>query len=258
MKCSGYLNLFKDRYITKDYSATESTSIATDHITTTNTDSDTGVTINASQYATGVTHDKSYPRNNVKDNIKNLSNLTGSKFDFAFSADKVFTTYEALGAVRGDFKLMWGPNGNIKSYSVEQVLPYNRITCLGSGFGQDQITSIQNDATSQSTYYLREKIIQYNSVSVQTTLDDHAASDLDDYKDLRYIPVLTTTGSLLPSTFLSVGDKVFLDLTANAYTNNILGWYRIEKMEVSLDANDYEQDINLYFDNKDVDQDEGA
>ncbi len=42
-----------------------------------------------------------------------------------------------------------------------------------------------------------------------------------------------------------------------SYTDNILGWYRLERMEVDVDDNDFESSIRLYFDNDFVDPETG-
>ena len=59
--------------------------------------------------------------------------LRDGRFDFQFSHDKVFRTYEALGAVRSDLRLVLGRNLSRAGFS--QLLPRNRIIGLGSGFG---------------------------------------------------------------------------------------------------------------------------
>ena len=85
----------------------------------------------------------------------------------------------------------------------------------------------------------------------------NVAAQLAYYRELRYIPVVTITGHELPAQFLSIGDRFFLDLTARPYTDNILGWYRLERMEVDVDDNDFESSIRLYFDNNFVDPETG-
>jgi hypothetical protein len=214
-----------------------------------------GITIDPSQYATGVLRNRDYDRDQAKDKLQRLTNLENGRFDFAFSADKVFKTYEALGATRDDLILTYGRN--IKQARVSQILPSNHITGIGSGFGADQLISIQDDAASRAAYYMREKITQFNSVELQSELDENTKAILEYYKDLRSIPVVTITGSDLPSTFLSIGDRLFVDLSGQKYTDNVFGWYRLERMEVAIDDNDFETDISLYFDNQYVDPETG-
>src|SRR3954471_23210948 len=205
LEASGYLNLLKDRTVTAAFTGTEATSIGTGIISAVQAvpDGNMGLTISPTQYATGVLRDRTYDREEAKDKLQRLTNLRDGRFDFQFSHDKVFRTYEALGAVRSDLRLVLGRNVTQAGFS--QILPRNRIIGLGSGFGADQLSSVQDDPASQAAYYMREKISQFNSVSVQTTLDQNVAAQLAYYKDIRYIPVVTITGHELPAQFLSIG-----------------------------------------------------
>ena len=257
VQSSGYLNLLKDRTVTANFTATESTSIGTGIVTAVQavTGGNMGITLHASQYATGVLRDRTYVREEAKDKLQRLTNLQDGRFDFKFSPSKVFRTYSELGAVRSDLRLTLGRN--ITHAGFRQILPRNRIIGLGSGFGANQLISIQDDTASQAGYYMCEKISQYNSVSVQSTLEQNVAGELAYYKDLRYIPAITITGSELPDDFLTPGDRLWLDLTARQYMDNILGWYRLERMEVTIDDSDFESAIKLYFDSQFVDQESG-
>lgn len=255
VQCSGYLNLLKDRTVTATFTATEATSIATGIINSVQAVASMGITVSGTQYATGVVRDRTYAREEAKDKLQRLTNLQNGRFDFKFSHNKVFQTYSELGAVRSDLRLVLGRN--VTNAGFRQILPRNRIIGLGSGFGADQLISVQDDTPSQTGYYMREKISQFNSVQSQTVLDQNVAAQLAYYKELRYIPAITITGKELPADFLTPGDRLFLDLTARQYTDNILGWYRLERMEVTIDDNDFESDIKLYFDNQFVDPESG-
>lgn len=253
--CKGYLNLFTDRYVTKTYTATEATTIAADLLTTTQaqTYGNMGVTINVGNYATGVLRDRTYERQNVKAAIQNLTKLVNGNFDFAFTYDKKFTTYSQIGSVRTDFALRFGgEGGNIAGFYMERdgLHLYNRVIGLGSGFGADQLTSVQDDNASILNYYLREDIKQYNSVIIQETLDQNAAADLDQEKDLLEIPQITITGKELENIpFLNVGDRVPISVSNHPMLASVNGLYRIERMVIDIDENDFERSITLYFDN---------
>ncbi len=254
---SGYLNLLKDRTVTATFSQVEATSIATGIVSAVQAVSGghMGITVSPTQYVTGVLRDRTYVREEAKDKLQRLTNLRDGRFDFRFSHDKVFRTYEALGAVRSDLRMVLGRNVSRAGFS--QLLPRNRIIGLGSGFGTDQLVSVQDDAASEAGYYMREKVSLFNSVQTQSVLDQNVAAQLAYYRELRYIPVVTITGHELPPQFLSIGDRLFVDLTASRYTDNILGWHRLERMEVDLDDNDFESSIRLYFDNDFVDPETG-
>lgn len=264
VKCTGYLNLFKDRYITKSYpDTTETTTIASDMLLTTQAqpNGNMGVTISPTPYITGVPHERNYVRDNIKDRLKGLTNLVESKFDFDFSADKVFRTYAQIGSVRNDVFLTYPYN--IKSIVVERTGSniFNKLYGVGSGFGADQVTAtvaegITDDSISQLAYYLREKIVQFNSVVEQTTLDQNTSARLAMLKDVLEIVKVTVTGNEFDLNYVGIGDRIRVAIQDHPFVDNVDGMWRVERMEVAIDDNDFETDIQLYFDNLGVDQNE--
>lgn len=260
VKCTGYLNLFKDRYITKKYEQVDAAEIARDLIMETQLqpNGSVGVTLDAEQYNTGVLRDREYTRDNVKDKAIALTGLIDGNFDIAISWDKKLRTYEQIGSVRGDLEFTYP--GNIKSIQLERTGTsiFNKIIGVGSGFGDDQITSVQNDIISQQAYYLREKIEQFNSVVQQLTLDQNTAGKLDMYKEVLEIPKVTVTGNELDLDYVGIGDRIPVVITGHSFVDNVFGLYRVEKMAVTIDDNDFESDIQLYFDDLGVNQNEQA
>jgi hypothetical protein len=260
VSCTGYLNFFKDRYITKTYSATERTSIATDMLTTTQaqTNGSVGVTIASGQYTTGLVADRTYQKDNIKLKLQELAALSDSPFDFQFTYDKQFKTYQKIGARRQDVSYIYGgPLGNVMGFSMVRsgINLFNKVYGIGSGFGADQLLSTQIDSASQLNYYLREKIEQYNSVVIQSTLDQNTTTAVALAKDILELPKITLNGKQLPSTFLSVGDRIPLKVQAHTWLASVNGLYRIEQMDVIIDENDFEQ-VDLTFDNYGVNQSE--
>lgn len=175
--CTGYLNLLNDRYVTASYTALERTTIASNIISLTQSQpyGDVGITIGA-QYATGKLSDRNYQSDNIKLKLQQLAALSDAPYDFSISWNKVYRTYQQIGSRRADISLVYGgPLSNVKDLSIEQsaLRLYNKITGLSSGFGDVTGTSPQLDVPSALNYYLRERIIQYNSVSQQPTLDQN-------------------------------------------------------------------------------------
>lgn len=262
----GYLNLLKDRYVTKSYLATERTSIATDLITTTQTQTNgsVGITNAGSQYPTGQSSDRTYQLDNVKLKIQELAALSDSPFDFSFSPSKVFQTYSKIGARRTDISLIYGgPLSNVRAFALDRsaLNLFNKVYGLGSGFGTDQLTSTQSDSVSQLRFYLREKISQYNSVILQATLDQNTLTDVALSKDILELPVVTITSKEVPinaagvAQFFSPGDRIPLQVLNHPWLASINGLYRIEQIDVSIDENDFEE-IKLTFDTYGVNQSE--
>ncbi len=258
--CTGYLNLLKDRYITKSYAATERTAIAADIIATTQatTNGSVGVTIAGSLYATGQLSDRTYSLDNVKTKLQELAALTDAPYDFYFDPFKVFHTVAKLGARRTDVALIYGgPLSNVAGFSLDRSAAnvFNYIWGVGSGSGDVGLTSNQGDVVSQLNYYRREKIDQFSTVIEQTTLDQDVAADVFLYKDILELPTVTITSKQVPSNFLSVGDRIPLQVLSHPWLSNINGLYRIEKLDVSIDENDFET-ITLTFDSWGVNQSE--
>lgn len=255
---TGYLNLLKDRVITKTYAATESGAIARDMVTTTQTsDGSVGVTLAASPYSTGVNRDRTYTRQNVKDGIVALTNLVDGNFDFGFSWDKKFQIYQSLGARRSDISLIYGGEAsNVKMLyaNKDATRVFNRIIGLGSGFGADQLVSYANDAASALNYYGRQKIEQFNSVVEQATLDQNTAAALAMYKQPIRIPQVTITGNEMKTGFINIGDRIPFTVVGHPFLASFSGLYRVDKMDVQIDDNGFENEVMLYFDNLGVNQ----
>lgn len=258
--CSGYLNLFNDRYVTASYLNIERTTIATNIITLTQSQlfGSVGVTI-GDQYVTGKTAERNYQGDNLKTKLQQLAALSDAPFDFDISWDKVFRTYEMIGSYRSDLSLVYGgPLSNVAKFGMEQsaLRLYNKVTGLSSGFGEVTGTSVQLDEPSALNFYLRERVMQYNSVKEQSTLDQNTLAYKESHKEVLELPKATITGHQLPATFLSVGDRVPLRVVQHKWLEHINGLYRIERLDVTLDDNDFESSVDLTFDNHGVDQDE--
>ena len=258
--CTGYLNLLNDRYVTATYTGVERTTIATNIIALTQAKpyGNLGITI-GTQHTTGLLSDRAYQNDNVKLKLQQLAALSSAPFDMQITHDKEFRTFEKIGALRSDISLIYGgPASNVKTFGMEQsaLRLYNAITGMGSGIGEVALTSEQSDIASMSNYYRREKIMQYNSVKEQQTLDDNTTAYRDLHREIIELPTAHITGNELPATLLSVGDRLPLRAVGHTWLDSVNGLYRIEKIDVTLDDNDFESDIALTFDDYGVDQNE--
>lgn len=251
VRAFGYLNLLVDRYVTKDYVATDATAIAWDLIDTTQdqTNGSMGMTYGAQQVST-VDRDRTYVRQNVKEGIINLTKLVDGNFDFNFSWDKKFNTYTMIGTNQSNSLEFFYP-GNIISVQIPRSGKplFNKLYGLGSGFGQDQLQSTQSDSESQLIYGVHEKIAIFNSVSVESTLQQNVAAELQRRKDILEIPQMTVSGDDFDLNTFGIGDRVYVKIENSPFLANINGVYRIERIEVSVDEQEAEI-IKLYFDNQ--------
>ena len=251
VKCNGFLDLFRDRYITKSYTATESTTIARDMLDDSQTVyGDFGVNNGPDQYNTGVLRDRNFIDQNIKDALMNLTSLIDGNFDFSFTYDRQFETYAMQGTYRPNLKLTYPYN--IKSITTPKTALnlYNYTIGLGSGFGEETVRSeggASQDADSRLNYGTRMKIVSFNSVTDQTVLDQNTAAENARTKDLLILPKLTVSGEFLDLNTVWVGDRIPVEVQGHP-SLALDDVYRIEQIAVTLDENDAE-DIDLTVDN---------
>ena len=233
--CRGFLDMLKDRYVTKTYSSVDAADIARDLITETqnSTNGSLGITF-GNNFIVGKNRDREYIRQNVKEGIINLSKLIDGRFDFKFDYEAKFFVYSKLGSDRTGFIL--GYPGNIQNLNYENDASQlaNSIIALGSGLGDEVLTGVANDNTSQLNYTRREKITTFNSVLEQQTIDDHAQSVLDEKKlSIRQIGI-ETNSNFFDLTKFSVGDTITINIDDYNLVDIKQKPFRIEAMSIRL------------------------
>lgn len=250
VRATGFLDLFKDRYLTKTYSAEESTAIWRDAIAETQsggTADDFGVTAGVQQYTTIIDRDRELVDQNIRDLLVNLTSLEDGNFDFRFNYDRSYEIFEQIGSDRAGNKFTYPYNISSAKVPRSALNLYNYIIGLGSGFGEEALRSIQEDSASRLNYKTRQKIVTFNSVTEQTTLDENATAYLARVKDILMLPTVKTNGEFCDLSIIGVGDRVPVEVQGHAAIP-LDGTYRIEQIECSLDDNDAE-DISLTIDN---------
>lgn len=250
VKCTGFLDLFGDRYVTKTYTDTERVAIALDLIATTqsgDTTNDYGVDPGALQYSTGLLSDREYTDQNVRDGLVNLTNLSDGNFDFRFNYDRSIETFGQIGSDRPDMKFTYPYN--IRSGKVAHTATnlWNYIIGIGSGFGEEALRVETADAISRGNYKTRQKIVSFNSVTEQQTLDENAYGYLQKVKNILELPTFNVSGAMADLDVLGIGDRIPVEVIGHTALP-LNGTYRIEKIAVALDENDAE-DIALTVDN---------
>lgn len=248
VKCTGFLDLFRDRYVTKNYVNIDAAQIARDLLATTQATHGTfGVANGTSQYDTGKLRERGYVDQNVKDGIVNLTELVDGKFDFRFNYNRTFETFERVGANRPGYKFTYPYNVSSITVPHTGLNTFNYIIALGSGFGEETLRSEVSDPVSRANYGTRMKVISFNSVSQQSTLDQHAAAALAQQKNLLELPKLATSGTFCDLSIIGVGDRIPVEIQGHAAIP-LNATYRIEQIDCKLDDNDAEE-IDLTVDN---------
>jgi hypothetical protein len=249
-RATGFLDLFKDRFITKTYTNEEATALWRDAIAETQSGDPTddfGVTDGVQQYTTDVLRDREYVDQNVRDLLVNMTSLVDGNFDFRFNYDRSYEIFQQIGSDRPGNKFTYPYNISSAAVPRTALNLYNYIIGLGSGFGEEALRSIQSDAESRLNYKTRQKIVTFNSVTEQTTLDENTSAYLQRVKDILMLPSIKTDGVFCDLSVIGVGDRVPVEVQGHAAIP-LNDTYRIEQIECSLDDNDAE-DISLTIDN---------
>ena len=251
VKATGFFDLFADRYVTKTYTQEERVAIFLDLINETqdtgNPDDDFGVVPGPQQYDTGLLSDREYTDQNVRDAGVNLTNLSDGQFDFRFNYDRSVETFAQIGADRPDMKFTYPYN--IRSGKVTHTATnlWNYIIGLGSGFGEEALRTITADPVSRGNHKTRQKIVSFNSVTKQQTLDENTYAYLQKVKNILELPTFNVSGALANLDLLGIGDRIPIEVAGHPALP-LSGIYRIEKLSVTLDDNDAE-DIAITVDN---------
>lgn len=259
VQATGYLNFFKDRYPNPNVKFTNREAVEIFYDLVDQAQSVTNgnygiITRPAGYYVTGKNRDRSYEpyTSSTKLNMQRLTALQDGRFDFRILHDKNLMTYPQIGSPRTDFKVDFDRK-NFRSSLVSAVLNrgannlYNRVIGLGSGFGTDQLIYEANDLYSQIEFGLRELPVQFNEVSTQSVLVENAAARLEQVKRLLRMPQVTLSGANLPAQRVEVGDIIPVRMTGRRLLEDLTGYYRIERKEVSYDENFFIEAMTLYF-----------
>lgn len=184
----------------------------------TNAVEDTGVVI-GNIYTGGSGHGPSYHFKGLLDIFqKSLTKrLSTSDFDFIPSESGgriIFTAnfYQSKGKDKTQWSLTQGANLT-KIGLIEQGPIINSwdVAGEGTGWGASRLTANAQNADSRSEYGLRQDSKVYSDVSIQGTLDDHAANLLDDSENPYNIFELEVADEL-PAKFADydLGDTITL------------------------------------------------
>jgi hypothetical protein len=248
VKATGYLNLFKDRYITKAYAQVDRAAIARDMIDwsqkggTANyiTIRDFGVRPGPNQVANTVPSDRGMFRQNIKDELISSTELLTGRYDFEFTPFRLFNTYAQMGSVRDDVVIQYP--GNIVSGTIEMngTTIANEITGLGTGLGAEALSTTVIDDLSASERKVRQKIVTFNNVQLQSTVDEKTYAEVRVSKDSLTLPRLTINGLEFNLGIYEIGDIIPVKISGIDMLKDSFYYQRIEKMEVSLDENNDE------------------
>lgn len=250
VKADGYLNYFLQRFIKKTWTNTDRSQIAWDAINTSQTQANGSFGITQGVLATTMNSDRISDYDEIKDLITDFTWHAGASptanYDFEFTPEKVFNTYNRKGSDKPEVQLVYPQNIKSLSDDIDGSTVANKIIGIGSGMGDERIETVKTDATSAIAYRVREKKQVFNSASVPATLENNTQGVLDMYRQTLEIPDLSLEPNAIDLNNIQTGDSVYVRVEGIDYLANIDGMFRINEISVSLDENDSEN-VQLKF-----------
>lgn len=196
----------------------------------------------------------------IKDIITNrCDNTTGAgPFDFYVHPDRTYDVIKDsdFGDTILDYIIQYPTRLNgvaATTISAKEVSGFaSTVIGIGSGevaesgsSGDTAIVSIQTNANAVKAYGYAETTLQESSVSVQDTLDRNTATELRNRSSMVWQPEIKLLGTQVNPTpegpyKIWIGDTVTLQ-NAEDYTGMTSGNFRVNSLEVSVDANGAEE-----------------
>ena len=192
----------------------------------------------------------------VKEAIADLcDNVEGAgQFDIIFNPDRSYYITNELGRDISGWSIHYPAeryNPSAVEISAEEVQGFaSHIIALGAGevsANPDESTVITSEVTDQTavtTYGYCEALNQYSSVSVQTTLNQKAATDLHNSTKVGWQPSVTLSGAqIAPSAVaepsLWLGDYIQIENSAD-FSGTMSGRFRVNELAVAVSATNAE------------------
>lgn len=255
VQADGYLNYFLQRFIKKTWTNTDRSQIAWNAISTTQGQANGSFGITQGVLATTMNSDRIADYDEIKDIITDFTWHAGASptanYDFEFTPEKVFNTYNRKGSDKPEIMLVYPQNIKSLSDVIDGSTVANKIIGIGSGMGDERIETIKTDVPSQIDYRVREKKQVFNSASVMATLENNTKGVLDLYRQTLEIPEVQLEPGAIDLNTVQTGDSVYVRVEGIDYLNNIDGMFRINSIDVKIDENDSEDVAIKFYNPKD-------
>ena len=189
----------------------------------------------------------------IKEAILQMTdNVDGAgQFDVIFNPDKSYDITDSLGRDITDWSLYYPPRDGGQSaatISAPEIQGFaSSILTLGAGEVSSDpakttvITKQSTNAAAVAEFGYYEAMTQYSSVTQQTTLNQHNATDLANAIKVQWEPQITLLGIQTPPSptaafGLWLGDRIRLINTADV-TGMTSGLFRINALRVEVSSN---------------------
>lgn len=188
----------------------------------------------------------------VKEAITDLvDNVDGAgPFDVIFNPDRSYDITNQLGRNITAWELTYPAQlagQGVATINAQEVQGFaSHIIALGAGETSSDsskstvITAEYSDEDAIAQYGYVEQLVQYSSISRQTTLNSHALADLNNAANVRWQPQITLLGRQTPPDYtddygLWIGDHIWLTNNADL-TGQTSGKFRINQISVAVSA----------------------
>lgn len=194
-----------------------------------------------------IDRDRTFEYKQIEEAIEDLTSVIGG-FDFTMTPEQDandlltgvrYDVFVSLGSTRNDLNpLQLGFNVSSTSFVTADDL-INTATFLGSGSGEDIITSFNEDASSQLSYTRRESIVSRNDISLTQTLNEKSQDFVNQNKIEKYFISISLEPNTNPGFGdFGLGDILNYDLsTEQSSILDFTGQARVEEIRVNIDEN---------------------
>ena len=223
------------------FSATDQGAILWALIDHTQTQTNGNIGITEGTIEATVDRDRTYPIDkNIGDAIIEMTEVING-LDVEITPDKVFNVYKRIGEDRS--YLIFEHPGGIKGLALEKnaIELVNYVVVRGEGNGAVQVRQVEENLASQSTYTLREKVLDTPDVSEEATLTEQGEAEMILARP-RQLPFITLDGNKAPDFSLyEIGDSIKILVKGSDYFSSIANRvYRIEQITAIIDEDDLE------------------
>ena len=187
--------------------------------------------------------------------VDRADNIEGAgQFDLIFNPNRSYYIAKNLGRTITSWNLYYpahlGGQGIVRIEAPEVQGFASHIIALGAGETSSDankstvIVSEDTDTDAVDEYGYVENLVQYSSISRQTTLDQKCATDLANAANVKWEPEITLIGRQTPPSptadyGLWIGDSINIVNTADQ-TGQTSGRFRINILEVSVSSTNAE------------------
>lgn len=191
------------------------------------------------------TRRRGYELQDVKEAIVNLTKLENDNFDFTFTPDRQFNTYNKKGSDKSaDIRIThpYNLDGGTITRDISDMVNYSYA--IGSGIGDLRLEAITHDRESRKKYGTIVKAKSFSDVKLATTLYQHSLGEVESGRIPSEVPSLTIADSSLDPSNVETGDVITVQMEGDPYLQSVSDKYRITGMSWNI-TNDMAQTMNL-------------